>query len=179
MADDSVMVGEQNIVHSGRRVVRVSLSPRAPAPTPGVLEAIQQARLITLGPGSLYSSLLPNLLVDGVAQAVARSRALKVLVANLMTQPGETDGMDGVDHLRALLEHAGPVVDVVLLNKTPPEPAVLERYREHGSHPVEVDRRALRGLGVRSIEADLLGSGEWIRHDPLKLARCLVQLARD
>jgi 2-phospho-L-lactate transferase/gluconeogenesis factor (CofD/UPF0052 family) len=104
---------------------------------------------------------------------------LKVLVANLMTQRGETDGMDCVDHTRAVIAHVGPVVDVVLLNGRPPAPELIARYAEKGQHPVPADRRALIELGVIPVEADLLKEGERIRHDSRKVARCLLKLARN
>jgi uncharacterized cofD-like protein len=179
LEDGAVLVGEQRIVRSGRRIARVSLSPSAPPPTRGVLEALQQARLITLGPGSLYSSLMPNLLVEGVAQALASSRALKVLVLNLMTQPGETDGMSGAEHVRAVLEHAGPVIDAVLFNTRAPEPGALQRYREQGSQLVQGEPQGLARMGLRPVGADLLSAGPWIRHPPLKVARSLIHLLRE
>jgi uncharacterized cofD-like protein len=143
-----------------------------------VLEAVRAADLITIGPGSLFSSVLPNLLVDGVAQALKESRALKVLVANLMTQPGETDGLSGPGHVRAVVEHAGPVVDVVLINGTAPPEELVERYRGRGAEALVYPRRELIEAGVIPVEADLLQAGTRIRHDGRKLARCLVSLAR-
>ena len=91
----------------------------------GLLEAIYSADLIAIGPGSLYSSVMPNLLVDGVAQALRETRALKVMVANLMTQPGETDGMDCLDHVQAVIDHVGPVLDAVLVNGAAPSPEAI------------------------------------------------------
>lgn len=179
LADSTRIVGERNIARARSRVCRVSLSPQLPAPSTGVLEAIASADLITIGPGSLYSSVLPNLLVDGVAQALRETRALKVLIANLMTQPGETDGMDAVDHVRAVTEHVGPVVDVVLINGRPPRPERLDWYARKGQHPVAADRRKLIELGVIPFEADLLKDAERIRHDSGKVARCLLTLARN
>jgi len=178
MRDGSTVVGERNIARSGRRVERVSLSPQSPPPSEGTLEAIRQADLIAIGPGSLYSSVLPNLLVGGVAQALSETRALKVLIANLMTQPGETDGMDCLEHVRAVQEHVGPVVDVVLVNGAEPQPELREWYRARGSQPVTVDRRKLIEAGVIPVEADLIKQGRRIRHDPGKVARCLMKLAR-
>jgi uncharacterized cofD-like protein len=156
----------------------VSLSPRSPPPTAGLLEAIRAADLITIGPGSLYSSIMPNLLVEGVAQALRETRALKVMVANLMTQPGETDGMDCLDHVRAVVDHVGPVVDAVLVNIAEAPDEALQRYRRRGAAPVRVDRRALISAGVIPVEADLLKTGSKIRHDSGKVARCLLKMAR-
>lgn len=179
LEDDTTVVGERKIALAQSRVKRVALSPKLPPPSDGTLEAIAEADLIVLGPGSLYSSLLPNLLVDGVAQGLRETRALKVLIANLMTQPGETDGMAGAAHLRAVVEHVGPVVDVVLYNGTPLPAEALARYRLKGSAPVQNDRRALLELGVLPIEADLLRASRRLRHDSRKVARVLLKLARD
>jgi uncharacterized cofD-like protein len=179
LEDSSRIVGERNISRARSRVRRISLAPQLPPPSAGVIDALREADLITIGPGSLYSSVLPNLLVDGVAQALRETRALKVLVSNLMTQPGETEGMDCVDHTRAVVEHVGPVLDVVLLNARSPSPELIARYAEKGQHPVAVDRRRLIELGVIPVEADLLKHGERIRHDSGKVARCVLKLARN
>lgn len=176
--DGAEVVGERNLARAGGRIAQVRLEPRKPPATAGLIDAIMNANLITLGPGSLYSSLLPNLLVDGVAEALRNTRALKVLVANLMSQPGETDGMTCVDHVRAVQAHAGPVVDAVLVNGMLPDEDALGRYAARGAFPVKVDRRALIGAGVIPVEADLLRPGRHIRHDSRKLARCLMTIAR-
>lgn len=172
------VIGERKLAKGSGRIRRVYLQPSQPPPTPGILEAIARADLVAIGPGSLYSSLLPNLLVGGLAQALRETRALRVLICNLMTQPAETDRMSGADHLRAVLEHSGPVVDALLHNGTPPSERSLEHYARRGALPVAVDRRELAGLGVVPIEADLLEEGRRIRHDARKVARCLLKLAR-
>lgn len=178
MADNTEIIGERNIVRAHGRVRKVSLSPRSPPPSEGLLEAIYEADLIAIGPGSLYSSVLPNLLVDGVAQALKETRALKVLVANLMTQPGETDGMDCLDHVRAIVDHVGPVLDVVLINGTMPEDDAIRRYKLKGAYAVPCSRRDIIKAGVVPVEADLLKEGSKIRHDSRKVARCLLKMAR-
>jgi uncharacterized cofD-like protein len=178
LVDERQVVGERNLVRARGRIRRVSLSPHLPPPSDGLLEAISEADIITLGPGSLYSSVLPNLLVDGVADALRRSRALKVLVANLMTQPGETDGMGGVEHVQAIHEHAGHVVDAVLVNASELPAQGVARYERRGSVPVNWDRDELIDAGVVPVEAELLKSGMKIRHDSGKLARAILKLAR-
>jgi uncharacterized cofD-like protein len=178
LVDGRWIVGERNLAGPHAAIQKVSLLPQRPRPADGVLDAIRLADLVTIGPGSLYSSLLPNLMVDGVAQALQETRALKVLVANLMTQPGETEGMSCLDHVRALREHVGPVVDVVLVNGAPPPEKLVRWYALRGSSPAGVDRRALIEAGVIPVEADLLRAGGRIRHDSAKLARCLLKLAR-
>ena len=178
MDDASEVVGERNIVRAHGRVRRVSLSPRSPPPSEGLLESIHSADLVVIGPGSLYSSVLPNLLVDGVAQALKETRALKVMVANLMTQPGETDNMDCLDHVRAIIEHAGPVLDAVLVNGSQPLAESIRRYAHKGAYLIPMDRRGLISVGVVPVEADLLKAGSKIRHDGSKVARCLLKMAR-
>lgn len=179
MSNHTRVIGERNLAKAVGPVLRVQLLPELPAPSEGILEAIACADLISIGPGSLYSSLLVNLLVDGLADALRASRAMKVLVANLMTQPGETDGMSCADHLRAMADHVGRVVDVVLLNSTPPALESIRSYAMRGSLPVLVNRSDLLGTGVMVFEADLLGRGRCVRHDGRKVARALLKLARN
>lgn len=178
LSDARRVVGERKLARSGGRVMRVSLRPSRPLPTPGLLEAIARADLIALGPGSLYSSVMPNLLVAEVARALRVSPALKVMVANLMTEPGETDGMSCADHVRAVIDHAGPIVDLVLYNRMAPPRELAARYARKGAHVVRTDREALSELGLIPVGADLLRSGPRIRHDPGKLARILLRLTR-
>ena len=178
MEDSTEVVGESNICRAHGRIQKVLLSPQAPPPVDGLLESLHTADFIVIGPGSLYSSVMPNLLVDGVAQALRETRALKVMVANLMTQPGETDGMDCLDHVRAVIDHVGPVIDAVLLNGTAPSEEAARRYALKGQFPVKVDRRALISAGVVPVEADLLKDGPRIRHDSRKVTRCLLKMAR-
>ncbi len=176
LEDGRRVLGERHLAGAGTRVRRVFLHPVRPAPADGVLEAIASADLVTLGPGSLYSSVLPNLLVDGVAEALQATRARRVLVANLMTEPGETGGMSAVDHVRAVLEHAGPVVDVVLLNSAPLGGARLGRYALTGAEPVAIDLDRLRALGAVPVQADLLRAGPRLRHDARKLRKALLSV---
>ncbi|WP_370452440.1 uridine diphosphate-N-acetylglucosamine-binding protein YvcK [Corallococcus sp. CA054B] len=178
MHDDTEVVGERNICRAQGRVRRVSLSPRSPPPVDGLLEAIYSADLIAIGPGSLYSSVLPNLLVDGVAQALKETRALKVMVANLMTQPGETDGMNCLDHVQAVIDHVGPVLDAVLVNGRAPSEESIQRYARKGSYMVTAETRELLSSGVIPVQADLLKEGSKIRHDSRKVAACLLKMAR-
>jgi uncharacterized cofD-like protein len=175
MTDGSEVIGERAISRARRRILRVSLNPRQPAASPGLLDQIACADLVTIGPGSLYSSVLPNLLVDGVARALKETRALKVMIANLMTQPGETDGMSALDHVRAVLEHVGPVVDLILVNAAPLPAELLRRYAAQGGQPVSVERDGILSLGVVPVEADLVKqNARRIRHDSRKLARCIL-----
>jgi uncharacterized cofD-like protein len=179
LADGSQIRGERKFDQPrSTTITRVELVPRAPRAAPGVIEAIRTADVVVLGPGSLYSSVIPNLLVDGVAEALRESTALRVLVQNLMTQTGETDGLDAAGHVRAVQAHAGDVVDVLLVD--PLEelgPSQRAGYAQLGQRPVHFDRRAVAALGVLPLEADLLARGRRIRHDPEKAAAAILGLA--
>lgn len=170
--------GESAVGLAGEAIASLELVPPRPPAFPQAIEALSEADLIVLGPGSLYTSILPNLLIPAIRQAVATSRARVVLVLNLMTQPGETEGMTGLDHLAALEQHAGTgLVDVVLANSTHLPPARLALYAAIGAEPVALDPAAIRARGVELVEADLLAEGELLRHDPVKLAAAVLALA--
>src|SRR3954465_4179895 len=149
--------GEPAIGLSGEELAAVELGSATPPAFPQAVAALERADLILLGPGSLYTSILPNLLIPGIRQALVKTRARVVLLLNLMTQPGETDGMMGTEHLRALVRQAGEgIIDAGLINATPIPPSLTAHYAETGSVPVAVDRAALEALGVEVHEADLL-----------------------
>lgn len=170
--------GESAIGSSAERLTLVELRPANAVPFPPAVSAIEEANLILVGPGSLYTSILPNLLIPGIRRAVRKSPAKVALVMNLMTQPGETDDMSALDHLQAMDRHAGEgLVDYVLVNSADPGADRLAHYAEQGSLPVAVDRAALEERGVAVVEADLLDRGDLIRHDPTKLARAVLLLA--
>ena len=175
-----VYEGESAVGLSGEELAALELDAANPPAFPPAVAALEEADLILLGPGSLYTSILPNLLIPGIRQALAKSRARVVLLLNLMTQPGETDGMMGADHLRALAKHAGGgIVDAVLVNSTPIPEGLVAHYAETGSEPVAVDRAALEALGVEVHAADLLAAdGDLIRHDSGKLAAAVLALDR-
>lgn len=179
LSDGSRIEGEHRFVRTrASRIERVELAPRAPLPAPGVIDAIRRADVIVMGPGSLYSSVIANLLVEGVAEAVRESDALRILVQNLMTEPGETQGMDAAEHLDAVRAHAGDVVDVLLIDRLGGIRAeVVEGYGRLGQHPVGYDPRAIVSRGVMPVEADLLSLGRRIRHDPEKVAAAVLGLA--
>lgn len=184
--------GETRISRSNRPIQRVELSPRRARPLKETLEAIAQADLITLGPGSLYTSVIPHLLVEGIPQAIAASPAVKAYFANLMTQPGETTGMETAsDHLAALLRHGlregerrgSRLIDVCVVNTGPILRKALERYRAREARPVENDVEKIEATGVKVIEADLVRIAgrriqEKIRHDPGAISAVAIDLAR-
>jgi uncharacterized cofD-like protein len=182
MADGRTVRGETRIARAGGAIERVAIVPSRPAPAPGVLRALREADLIVLGPGSLFTSVIPNLLVRGVAAAIARSRAARVMVGNLMTQPGETAGFSAADHLAAIVRCTGTLpVDVYLANRRPIRPALRRRYARLGARPVAPAPPLLKALGVETIERDLVGGerrAPKIRHHEARLARALLAIAR-
>jgi uncharacterized cofD-like protein len=156
----------------------LQIVPSRCRPLPETLTAVHQADLITLGPGSLYTSLVPNILVKGIAEAIAHSRAVKVLVCNLMTQPGESRDYSAADHVRALHQHAGRrLFDHIVLNTGALSGALLKRYAAEHAAPVALDLDAVRQLGVKPLCADLLIEDHVARHDSLRLAQLLLSLA--
>jgi uncharacterized cofD-like protein len=174
--DGSVVAGETNISRAGHRVHRVRLVPRRVRPLPEVLAALRSADLILVGPGSIYTSIIPNLLVSGVAQAIRRSRALKIYIANLMTQPGESEGYTLADHVRAIYDHARcRLFDWVVANRQPISPRLLRRYRAQGAEPVPADLAALEKLGVGCVLDDLVEEDGVVRHDTRRLTRLLLE----
>ncbi len=178
--DGSWAEGESRIAAARRLIRQVRLEPEDARALPQAREAIAAADLIVLGPGSLYTSLIPVLLVQELAEAVAKSGARVALVMNLMTEPGETDGADACDHVLAIRRHAPHVpVHDVLLNVAPIPRHLTERYAAEGAVPIAPDVEGLRALGCRILGRDLLTEGPMIRHDPDKLARAVLELAQE
>jgi uncharacterized cofD-like protein len=168
--------GETRITASRAPIKKIKLSSRGVRALPLAIEAIKQADLILLGPGSLYTSILPNLLIPEIARAIAGSKAPRVYIANLMTQPGETAGYALADHLRAIQKHVPRrVIDWVVANRQPVSPDVARRYRAEGAEPVAVDLPALQKLGYRVILDDLLEEHAVIRHHTRRLSRLLLE----
>jgi uncharacterized cofD-like protein len=152
------------------------LVPRKVKPLPAVLEAIAMADLILLGPGSLFTSIIPNLLVSGMAEAIEKSGATRVYIANLMTQPGETLGYTLVDHVRAIHQHTGrKIIDSVVVNNQPLAPEVLRRYKSDGAEPVSVDPGELRRMGLQCVFDNLLEVHGVVRHNSSRLASLLIE----
>lgn len=168
--------GETRITASKSAIRKLALSPRTVKPLPKAIEAIEEADLILLGPGSLYTSILPNLLIPEIAQAIARSKAPRVYIANLMTQPGETSGYALADHLRAIQKHTRrKVIDWVVANRQAISPEVAKRYRAQGAEPVAIDIGELQKLGCRVILDNLLEEHGVIRHNPERLTQLLLE----
>ena len=176
MTDGTLVLGETLIAKSGKKIRKLSLRPRQVNPLPEVLEAIRQANLILIGPGSLYTSILPNLLVSGVAEAIEKSSATRVFVANLMTQPGETEGLSLADHVRVIFAHTKrKMIDWAVANNQNVSPEVARRYRRRGAQPVRLDLPDLQSMGVRCLLDNLLEEHGVVRHNASRLSQLLIE----
>ncbi len=156
----------------------VKLHPENPEANPGAIKAVEAANVMIFGPGSLYTSILPNLLVKGMVEAIDKNRtALKIFVMNVMTQPGETEGYTASEHIKAIYKHVGKAIfDVVLVNTGVFPGRILRRYAKEGAYPVAIDRGELEKLGVKIVSADLALGEDFARHDPVKLAGAIYNI---
>jgi len=176
MEDGTIIEGESAITKARRKIESISLEPEHSAPLAEVIEAIRGADAIVLGPGSLYTSIIPNLLVGRIAREIETSNAVKIFVSNVMTQPGETDDFTASRHLEVLLSHAGAkVCDYAIVNSQPPR-RLRDMYAEEGQIWVEPDLERMEKLGVRPVLADVLAETTNVRHDPEKLSDVVLEL---
>jgi len=179
--DGSTTVGEDKIPKAHKPIERVFLQPAEPEATPDAIKAIKEARIIILGPGSLYTSIIPNLLIREITEAIVASGAIKVYVCNVMTQPGETDGLSASDHVKVLLSHSSSrIINYCTVNTGEIPQDILKRYAEDNSYLVVNDRRKIENLGYRVIEDDfsIVEQGV-VRHDPAKLAKIILGLIEE
>ena len=172
--DGSVTRGEDKIPKAHLPIDKVYLDPTASVATPEAIKAIEEAQIIVLGPGSLYTSIIPNLLIKEIADSIIASGAIKVYVCNAMTQPGETDGYSASDHIRALIYHSHPrIFDYCVLNIGEIPKDTLKRYAKEDSYPVVNDTKKIESMGYRIIEHDFIIAKDVVRHDPLKIAKVI------
>lgn len=177
LTDGTVVEGESNIPHATGLVDRVELVPSNLTPLPEVLEAIAEADAIVVGPGSLYTSILPNLLVPGLADAIANSPAKKVFICNVMTQPGETDTFSAAQHVEVIYKHVSrPLFDYIVVNAASLPDEALEKYQAQQAYPVLVDMESLHKLGLRVIARDFVHYATYARHDSRLIAEQIVGL---
>lgn len=170
--------GETKIVEQASPIRRVFLDPLNCKASKESFEAIDEADIIILGPGSLYTSVIPNLLVNGISERVARSKAPKVYVCNVMTQPGETDNYTAFDHLNAIITHTRlDIVNSCIINTGVVQPDLLKKYEEENSYPVLADSDRIIEKGYTVIEEDIVNTKDYVRHDPKKLSKIIVDLA--
>ena len=174
------VVGETKISRSASRIRRLRLIPRNPKPLAATLTAIADADVISLGPGSLFTSVIPNLLVDGIPQALAKSPAVKAYFVNLMWQPGETTEFRASDHIRAVHLHAGgKFLDYAVVNIRPITSEMKRRYAKEAALPVEADIDAIFKMGVKVMAGNLAHHGGKVRHDPASTAAVVVKMAQE
>ena len=182
LEDGSLVYGETKISRSRRHISTIRLRPRGCKPLPETLDAIAAADLITLGPGSLFTSVIPNLLVQGIPEAIRASRATKAYLVNLMWQPGETINFTASQHVKVVQAHAGrKLIDCVVLNTAPIAPSLRQKYARVKVKPVENDMEALDKLGLKIVTAELVSNAgiaqDKIRHDSAALAVVVLDLA--
>ena len=176
------VVGESKIFYCKKRedcrITRVRLLPEHPRALPEALAAIREADLLLLGPGSLYTSIIPNLLVDGIVEAIQASSALKIYVCNVMTQEGETEGYTVSDHIQAIFQHAAPgLFDLCLVNSSPIPREVAARYAAEGAEPLRCDLDQCAALGVEIVRRPVAAVVDgYVRHHDRALARELILL---
>ncbi len=175
--DGSRTEGEAKIPNPNLKVRRLSLTDENAHPTKDALDAIEEADIIVLGPGSLYTSIIPNLIINGMSEAIAKSAAFKIYVCNVMTQHGETDQFSASDHVKAIIEHSHRgVIDACLINDAPVPSDSLNKYEGEESFPVESDANVIREMGYRVVATDLLEITDYVRHDSSKLNKALIKL---
>ncbi len=173
-------IGQQKLIHNSP-IKKVYLMPEHVIPLPEVVEAIFEADMIIIGPGSLYTSILPNLLVKGVVKAIRNSNGAKLYICNVMTQPGETEGYSAYDHIAAIEKHAGKgLIDYCIVNKQEVPQALLEPYIDDGAQPVTIDRSRFERGNIKLLEGNILKVFHtYIRHDTDKLASMIAGLIFD
>ena len=179
LEDGRRIEGESNITAANGKIIKIGCTPERPPALPAVLKAIHEADYIIIGPGSLYTSIIPNLLVPEIADAIAKASVPRIYVCNIMTQPGETVGYTVGDHIRAIDEACGqPLFDAVLVHRKVPSAQSLINYAQVGSHPVFLDRDAVGKLGRRIVLSNVMDEDQdtnWVRHNPERLARVLLR----
>ena len=177
MADGSIVRGETNITASRQRIVELMLDPPDPPPPPETLQAIAAADLITIGPGSLYTSIVTNLLVHGIPEALGNAKATRVFVCNLMTQANESLHLTASQHIERIYEHAGrPIFDYALVNTAPVSPELRERYAAQGAETTIADVDRIEALGVQCITGNFAAEGDVLRHAADRVTDALLSL---
>jgi uncharacterized cofD-like protein len=177
MEDGTEATGETEVAGSQKRIRRIYLCPEDAKPYQAAIEAIMEADLICIGPGSVFTSVIPNLLVPGVAEALENSPAHKVYICNVMTQRGESDAFSASEHVSAVMANVDrKIFDSVMINTAQPSQAATEKYRGAGQVLVEADVERIRSMGYQPLPGDYMSETDLVRHDPMKLAARLIRL---
>ena len=178
--DGTKILGESKISDEKRPIKRIHLDRKDCEATPEAINAISKADVIVIGPGSLYTSIVPNLLIKGIIKSILESKALKVYVCNIMTQSGETDNYKASDHIEAVVAHAkSKLIDYCILNLAEVPPEFIEKYKQEGAHPVIVDAEKVEEMGFFAIKDNLVNTQDYVRHDSQKLAKIIVDLIEE
>ncbi|MFJ8066069.1 uridine diphosphate-N-acetylglucosamine-binding protein YvcK [Psychrobacillus sp. NPDC096426] len=177
--DQTIVSGESKIPSYGKKIEKVFISPSDVKPLPETINTIREADIIAIGPGSLYTSILPNLLVQGIKEAIICSKAKKVYICNLMTQAGETSDYTAFDHVNALVDHVGEnFLDAVLISNEEIPENVQYLYKQEKASPVRIDIEQLETLNLEVVKKDIsIVHGGAVRHDAMKVAKWLVEYA--
>lgn len=171
--------GESRIPKEQSRIKKVKLNPSNAKPIQEAIDAIKEADAITLGPGSLYTSVIPNLLVKDITEAIVKTKAKKIYISNIMTQPGETTDYTASEHVKAIVEHSkDKVVEYVVVNTGVIPEYLLSRYHADGSTPVYCDRKAIQEMGYNAITGNVINSTDFVRHSPKKLAKIIMDIIK-
>lgn len=186
MEDGRIVEGESQIPKANGSIKKLYCREPIPEILPSVVTAIAEAEIIIIGPGSLYTSILPNLIFPKLTDAIAKSNATKIYVCNVMTQPGETSGYSVSDHVRAIESHIhssinkktkiNDIIDYVVVNNAMPFKKQLDKYKADDQYPVELDYSELRDMGLKIFPTNLLQKGNLVRHNPNKLARAILEI---
>jgi len=178
--DGTITEGEDRIPKAHLPIDKVYLRPGSSVATPEAIKAIEEAQIIILGPGSLYTSIIPNLLIKEITDSIVASGAIKIYVCNAMTQLGETDGYSASDHIKALIRHShARIFDYCILNTEEISKDAFKRYAQEDSYPVVNDTKKIESMGYRIIEDDIIIAKEVVRHDPLKLAKVIISFIEE
>jgi uncharacterized cofD-like protein len=177
MEDGSVVRGETNITASRQRIVELMLEPPDPPPPPETLAAIAAADLITIGPGSLFTSIITNLLVKGISEALATAQGTRVFICNLMTQANESLHLTASQHIERIYEHAGrPIFDYALVNTAPVSDEIRARYAAEGAEITIADTDRIESLGIQCITGNFAAEGDVLRHAADRVTTALLSL---
>ncbi len=177
--DNTKIMGESDIPENEKKIKKVFLKPADCKPTDNALKAIKEADIITIGPGSLFTSILPNLLIDEIVDQINKSQAKKVYICNTMTQPGETTGYTAGDHLQTIYDHINSeIFDYILINKEKGSPELIHKYANEGAYPVKIDENKLKKKNIKILKENLLSGERYLRHDPVKTTKRILKLAK-
>ncbi|MCG2676142.1 uridine diphosphate-N-acetylglucosamine-binding protein YvcK, partial [bacterium] len=177
MKDGRIVKGEAAIPEAEGEIEEIFLAPSDAPSNPETLKAIKEAEIIIIGPGSLYTSVMPNLLTKGMIETIENSKAIKIYVCNVMTQAGETDNYSASDHIEAIYKHTkSKFLDYVLVNTSHAPLELAKKYEEEKAFPVKVDEEKLKKLGVKVVKANFMSTRDYLRHEPDKLARAIMRI---